>query len=455
MAVPKKRGVRIPYVVDAQGNTYDRHAIDVRPHPPYVPPLKCKGCGIPVSARSSNADNSDSRSSHYFKLPGRDHAPACSYDLKRRGGQLVDASQRTVVRRDGQWRLKCPPLERPGTRGTAKGPSGPSRPTAQGGSSGTRLVSKLRGPAIASARRIVNLLEDFGQDPGTVAEFAAVAPGGQHSIAWDEFCFGRSDVDQLAQALIDGTARQIPHAVWGPAATADAVAGRSGESYVVQYVARNPLTVHGRHVKLRVALRCKSPEWIAAGNRSGKYLGYGYWTLFPADLAKAGERGWIELQLWVKEPWQVERWDVDDAPSVISVARQRPSPPVARPMPAPCDGRVPEPFDGGPDSTPASEDDEQKPESPEPVQEQVSAEARAPDDPMNTLPTRTASEPTPPVQDAPATSAPLPWPGGSSPGRQNGGIPVPPPPSYPPDVAPQPGARQRGIWGWLDRLRRR
>ncbi|MFB7484477.1 hypothetical protein ACFUEM_35610 [Streptomyces anulatus] len=402
-----------------------------------------------MSARSSNADNSDSRSSHYFKLPGRDHAPTCSYDLKRRGGQLVEASQGTVVRRDGQWRLKCPPLERPGKRGTAKGAPGPARPTGQGGADGARPVSKLRGPAIASARRIVELLEDFGQDPDAVAEFAAVAPGGQHSIAWDEFCFGRSDVDQLAQALIDGTARQIPHAVWGPATTADAVAGRSGESYVVQYVARNPLTVDGRHVKLRVSLRCHSPEWIAVGNRSGKYLGYGYWTLFPADLTKAGERGWIELQLWVKEPWQAERWDVDDAPPVIPVARQRP--PAARPTPAPADSRVPEPPDQGPGSNPASAGDNQKPDRSELVQEQISATPPAPEDPMNTPP------PAPPGQDAPATSAPPPWPGSSPPRRQNAGIPAPPLPPHPPAVAPPSlnVLRHRGIRGWLDRLRRR
>jgi hypothetical protein len=80
------------------------------------------------------------------------------------------------------------------------------------------------------------------------------------------------------------------------------VTGRTGESYVVKYIARNPVTIDGRRIKLQVALRCKDPEWIAAGTRSGKFLGYGYWALFPADLAKARERGTIELQLWVKEP---------------------------------------------------------------------------------------------------------------------------------------------------------
>ncbi|WP_162604027.1 hypothetical protein [Streptomyces sp. CS014] len=410
-----------------------------------------------MSARSSNADNSDSRSSHYFKLPGRDHAPTCTYDLKRRGGQLVEASQGTVVRRDGQWRLKCPPLEQPGKRGTAQGPSGPARPTRQGGAGGTRPVSKLRGPAIASARRIVELLEDFGQDPDAVAEFAAVAPGGQHSIAWDEFCFGRGRVDQLAQELINGTARQIPHAVWGPATTADAVAGKSGESYVVQYVARNPLTIDGRPVKLRVALRCHSPEWIAAGNRSGKFLGYGYWTLFPADdLAKAGDRGWIELQLWVKEPWQVERWDIDDAPPAIPVARQRPRP---RPKPVPFDRRVPGPPDQRPNPTPAPEAPDQNPDRPKSLGEQISAPTPAPDDPVNTPLPRTVSNPMPSEAAAPETNAPPPGPGGSPPRRQNDEPPIPPPPPHPPSaIPPSHGTRHRGnrgIRGWLDRLRRR
>ncbi|MEN8651719.1 hypothetical protein ABCR94_14100 [Streptomyces sp. 21So2-11] len=494
MAKPKKKqGMRIPYIVDDLGNTYDRHAIDVRPHSPYVPPLKCKGCGIPVSARSSNADDPDSRSSHYFKLPGRDHAPTCTYDLKRRGKHLVDTSQGTVIRRDGQWRLKCPPLERPGTRGATKGPSGPARPPWGGGGSGTRPTSKLRGPAIASARRILQLLEDFAHDPEAVAEFAAVAPGGQQNIPWDEFCFGRGRVDQLAQALIDGSARQIPHAVWGPASTTDAVAGKTGESYVVKYVARNPVTVDGRRIKLQVALRCKNPEWIAVASRSGQFLGYGYWTLFPADLAKAGERGWIELQLWVKEPWQAERWDVSETPSVLPTPRRRP--PSAGPVTVPSSGQVPtRPLDRDPadvpdlapapatatdppprdstslparrqpadlDSTPVStharEGDDGDPDRSEPVHEQGSTVAPTPDNVKEPAPPRTVADSTPSTQHGPPATAQPPQPSGPPPGRQNGGIPFPPPPSHPPAVAPppSPGVRRPQVRRWLDRLRRR
>jgi hypothetical protein len=499
LAKPKKKhGVRIPYVVDDRGQTYDRHAIDVKPRPPYVPPLKCKGCGIPVSARSSNADDPDSRSSHYFKLPGGDHASTCAYDLNRRGKYLAGTSQGTVVRREGQWRLKCPPLERPGTRGGIKNPSGPARPPWGGGGGGTRPTSKLRGPAIASARRIVELLEDFQHDPETVAEFAAVAPGGQHNIAWDEFCYGRGRVDQLAQALIDGTARQIPHAVWGPASTADAVAGRTGESYVVKYIARNLVTIDGRRIKLQVALRCKDPEWIAAGKRSGKFLGYGYWTLFPADLAKARERGSIELQLWVKEPWQVERWDVSDAPATLlrpaRPAAHRPSAepvtrsvsrPVSRPAPAPPSPILPAapefPADTpSADSTPRDTNSlpsQRQPVGPGAVQLDAPAEGgtgeREPDSSesvlnechhSNDVPAPNAAGETTPSagpadvepQKGPAIAQKS-QPGGRAPAQKSGGIPIPPPPAYPPAAAPPPppGFRRRGMQGWLDRLRRR
>ncbi|WP_327434794.1 hypothetical protein [Streptomyces sp. NBC_01236] len=186
MAKPKKkRGMRIPYVEDAREDTYDRHAIDVKPTPPYLKPLTCKGCGIRVSARPGNADDPDSRSSHYFKL--EPHRPTCRYDLGQRGKHLLDASGGTVVRLDGQRRLKCPPIERPATDGGVRKPPGPARPGARGGG-GPRPTSKEAGQAIASARRIVQLLDDFENDPETVAEFTATAPNGQRDIPWHEFC---------------------------------------------------------------------------------------------------------------------------------------------------------------------------------------------------------------------------------------------------------------------------
>lgn len=77
------------------------------------------------------------------------------------------------------------------------------------------------------------------------------------------------------------------------------------------YVARHPVHIEGRPVKVITS--------------TGEFLGYGYWELFPqgADWAhKAAERGWIELQLWAKEPWQVERWDTQGG------SISRPKPPV-------------------------------------------------------------------------------------------------------------------------------
>lgn len=222
----KKRGVRIPWVWDARDDEYDRSAIDIKPHPPYGTLLRCGGCGIPVSVRPANADDPDSRSSHFFTMPGRRHEPTCRFDLPRRGKELADVSQGTVVRREGQWRLVCPPLARPGTRGGANGGSTtPRPPRATGGDRPT--LSRLRGPAIASAKRIVQLLTACKHDPETVAQFAAVAPSGRRNIAWDEFCVGPTTAHQLAQKLIDGTAGQIPHAVWGPASTAGSAGQRA------------------------------------------------------------------------------------------------------------------------------------------------------------------------------------------------------------------------------------
>ncbi|MEU5902276.1 hypothetical protein [Streptomyces venezuelae] len=330
MAKPdKKPGVRIPDVKDALGDRYGPEAIDVKPRPPYVKPLFCGGCGIPVYASSGNADNPESRSSHYCKKPGTEHTQTCRFDLNWRGTELVQGSQGTVVRRSGQWRLLCPDVARSTSPGTPSSPS-TARPTRQSGG-GKRPTSRQAGPAIASARRIVQLLEDFRQEPDVLDAFRAVAPGGQHSIAWDEFCHDRAHAATLAQALADGTARDIPHAVWGPATTASGVKG-SQLTYVVKYVAAQPVFIQGQRLRLQVALRSPNPGWIGARRRAGQFLGYGHWQLFPRDLDRAREQGHIELQLWVNEPWQVERWGIDEnapaTPIPIRPAAPRPAPPA-------------------------------------------------------------------------------------------------------------------------------
>ncbi|MEU6278542.1 hypothetical protein ABZ871_40070 [Streptomyces populi] len=214
----KKRGVRIPWIIDSRGDRYDRSEIDRQPTPRYLAPLKCGGCGTRVNARHGNTDDPDSRTSHYFRIDP--HTPTCRYDLDQRGKQLADQAPGTVVRKAGQWRLICPPLHHSGTGGQKPVPGGPARPARTGGA-GSRVTSRQAGAAIASARRIVRILDDFDQDPDIAAKFAAVAPNGRRDIPWSEFCRGRADVDQLAQALLDGTAAPIAHAVWGPVHTAD------------------------------------------------------------------------------------------------------------------------------------------------------------------------------------------------------------------------------------------
>ncbi|MFE2470269.1 hypothetical protein [Streptomyces mirabilis] len=466
--------MRIPFVTDARGDTYDRHAIDVKPTPPYLPPLTCKGCGIRVSARHGNADDPDSRSSHFFKL--EPHTPTCRYDLGQRGKHLIDASGGTVVRLEGQWRLKCPPIERPATGGGARKPPGPARPGARGGGGAPRPTSKEAGQAIASAHRIVRLLDDFENDPETVAEFAATAPNGQRNIPWHEFCYGRADAHQLAQALIDGkaSALAIPHAVWGPASTAGAV-GRNHDTYVVMYFAHQPVTLDdGTRVKLRVTVRSNNPHWIGATTQSGQFLGYGYWQLFPKeDQAQARKRGWIELQLWVKEAWQVERWDTDGTTIEVPAPVRHAVPPRSpAPAPRPADLSPQEqpdvtavPSDGAAAAPPPSE----TPVTGAPESSEVSAsEDRTPETP--TPPTPSSPEPEE-LQDSAASAAmqetpsvphaevPSPEPhvptpaSGESPMGQRPEPSIPPPPPYPPSTAsPEPEGSM--LQRWLRRRRR-
>ncbi|MFH9016133.1 hypothetical protein ACH4C6_32730 [Streptomyces sp. NPDC017943] len=395
----KQRGVRIPWVKDALGNEYDRSEIDRQPHPRYVMPLKCGGCGTRVSARHGNADDPDGRTSHYFRLDP--HSPTCTYDLDQRGKQLSGGSAGTVVRRAGQWRLICPPLDHLGIGGHARRPpAGTVRPVSTGGA-GPRTTSRQAGQAIASARRIVQILQDFDQDPEVAEEFAAVAPDGTRNISWTQFCRGRADADQLAQSLVDGTADTIPRAVWGPVSTADAV-GR--DSYVVMYVARNPVHIKDRPVRLRVAVRCNHHDWIGATTRSGQVLAYGYWKLFPDDLSRARSQGWIELQLWVKQPWQVTRWDTDG--TTVELPR-----PVVRP-------RQPKPAPGRRVARP----------SPSPKLDVPPAASSEPESPT-TLPPAAISPPLPEEREEPVQSTPEPP---ASPAGESGPPAEPPGPSRPP-----------------------
>ncbi|MGW3850295.1 hypothetical protein [Streptomyces fagopyri] len=439
----KKRGVRIPWVTDSRGDRYGRSEIDRQPAPRYVTPLKCGGCGTRVSARHGHADDPDSRTSHYFRIDP--HTAACRYDLDQRGKQLVDQAPGTVVRKAGQWRLICPPLHHGGTGGQKPVAGGPAHPARTGGA-GPRVTSKQAGAAIASARRIVQILNDFDQDPDVAAEFAAVAPNGHRDIPWSEFCRGRADADQLAQALLDGTAAPIPHAVWGPVHHADA-AGRNHDNYVVMYQAGNPVHIDGRPVPLRVAVRSNEPDWIGASTRSGKVLGYGYWQLFPADPAKARRQGWIELQLWIKQPWQATRWDTDGTTFTLPEPRATPKP-TPTPAPAP-ERRTPPPAATAPlvpaqataaepAGTQSSQPDARAAE-PEPI---LGLECDGPPERQENA----AQQPTPASEPAPSDPAAL-----APPPRPP--IAVPPLPPFPPRV---PGASERRsrFARWLDSARR-
>ncbi|MFF2101162.1 hypothetical protein [Streptomyces sp. NPDC058202] len=247
-----------------------------------------------MSARHGNADDPDSCTSHYFRIDP--HTAACRHDLDQRGKQIVDQAPGTVVRKAGQWRLICPPLHHGGTGGQKPVPGGPARPGRAGGS-GPRVTSKQAGAAIASARRIVRILDDFDQDPAVAAEFAAVAPTGRRDIPWSEFCRGRADADQLAQALLDQTAAPIPHAVWGPVHAADA-AGRNHDSYVVMYVASNPVHIDGKPVRLRVGA-----QHLSRLDRS-KDQTAGLWATPERGVGTgAGWRSWSGR----RSPWRCRR----------------------------------------------------------------------------------------------------------------------------------------------------
>ncbi|MEV7471794.1 hypothetical protein AB0O20_35660 [Streptomyces kronopolitis] len=235
-------------------------------------------------------------------------------------------------------------------------------------------------------------------------------------------------------------------------------------------------------------MRCKVGEWIGADTSSGMFLGYGYFELFPKGedwVHKAADRGWIELQLWAKEPWQVERWDTDgtaarppkrrptrpaapkkvvpgpapaprpESPTAAQPARPAPQqetgrrplhlgtslqPPTERSTPAP-PGEAKPGADLGPQQ-PAPKDAgraghmqhaEDQPSAPKPETAEHTEPAAEP---------ARASVPAVELKSEPEADAP----------HAVGGPVVPPLPPYPPDV---PSPRSSRLQGWLNRLRGR
>ncbi|MFF3313617.1 hypothetical protein [Streptomyces sp. NPDC002952] len=215
--------------------------------------------------------------------------------------------------------------------------------------------------------------------------------------------------------------------MWGPVHTAD-VAGRNRDSYVVMYVAQNPVHIDGKPLRLRVALRSGQPDWIGAATRSGQVLGYGYWQLFPTDPANALRQGWIELQLWVKQPWQATRWDTDG--TTITLPKRRTTP---KPKPAPETRTSPPPAPAPPARAPTSQA-----KATQPPQDNAAADPK-PDAPPE------------PHEDAPQPPAPPTEPAPAAPSRP--AIVVPPLPPFPPPV-PDAGERRTRFARWLDSARR-
>lgn len=95
---------------------------------------------------------------------------------------------------------------------------------------------------------------------------------------------------------------------------------------MVQYTAEHPVIVNGRRVRLDVAVGSSDADWIAAHTATGSFLGYGYWRLLPQDAAAAEHR--IGLQLWINEPWQVERWDLEYQLPLVWAPKPEPARPA-------------------------------------------------------------------------------------------------------------------------------
>ncbi|MFJ3594595.1 hypothetical protein ACIQUY_34965 [Streptomyces sp. NPDC090231] len=112
------------------------------------------------------ADDPVSTSSHFVKNPGKEHGPRYLYDLERRGKELVDSSGSTVVRKDCQWRLICPPPRRPVRAAPGKKPSGRAPGERRPAAGTAKVTNRQAGRAIASARRIVRFLDAFRAGPG-------------------------------------------------------------------------------------------------------------------------------------------------------------------------------------------------------------------------------------------------------------------------------------------------
>lgn len=280
------RRVSVPLARDNRGETFEPSTIS--DSPPYVKPLACAECGVPVKAVTESVRRS-SRGLQFtvkahFSLHDRrrhDHKKTCKFAFDTQAGAIATEFADEVKRKGPHYVLM---LRQATTEGADGAPQPLPSPTLRMEIQ-PRHAGQRHDRTIQAAAAVIKLLRLFNDDPAAVAAFRARWKG--KTIRWNDFCFDvAKDFDRL-DSLLQGHL-EYPIAVHGVVSSAVDTAA-NGESWVLRLESGTARATH------TVALRSRDRRSIDFPSGT-QILGYGEWGRFTTKASRQ------EIRLWADRP---------------------------------------------------------------------------------------------------------------------------------------------------------
>ncbi|MDZ7912930.1 MAG: hypothetical protein U5O16_14035 [Rhodococcus sp. (in: high G+C Gram-positive bacteria)] len=230
----------------------------------------------------------------HYRLNGNgEHDPGCRYSFDDRAADIVKDSRGTVVTGADHYDLRIP-------QDWAEPVTGEHEPETSG-QPRTRLdvtnSKRTFNPLLGSAARIVQLIDQFENDPDAASRFRAIFGGVR--IPWNEFCHSTSDLTSLYDFVSQSTARKHPIAIHGTIGDVKAIKApttrmRDAEKIYIHTDSRR---------QLRVSVLTKSPAALNTLEIHDKWLAFGNW-----DLSHANGIPYSEIQLWIRNQASISTW---------------------------------------------------------------------------------------------------------------------------------------------------
>ncbi|MFF2902309.1 hypothetical protein [Streptomyces sp. NPDC057966] len=294
-------GKQVAKAEDDNGDPVYRWMLQRQPWP-FAEPLKCAGCTRPVSIVPTHLRRGTPVLTHFRWREGHDES--CPLDPTHDITDIAHGSHGLAkVMKNGTLRLTIPAHDPPST----------PAPTTLGGEpeddeERTRLrvttLSPWLPPALNSAVKVAQFLQRHDFDPDFMELFTVQYQAKR--LAWNEFCYGpdnpsyRRFRDRVAAAK--GRRLKHPVAVHGTVTRT----GTAGTKPFAVLATRIPTGQTGRTTE--VVLRSDFPALLGEELRVGMQvlaIGAG-WKIFTPQ-----KRSVDEVQLWIKEHWNLAYWTWD------------------------------------------------------------------------------------------------------------------------------------------------